>query len=108
MNANYIKESGKEDSIMSKVGKTLNHMTDATIKASGVVTKKTGEFMADACKAVGINKDTCERMEEKADELGKDMYYNGAKVGKKVGQAADDMMDQSKKAIDSIIDKFKD
>ena len=68
---------------MTKVGKTLNHMTDTTMKAGGVVTKKTGEFMADACKAMGIKKDTCEKMEDKADELGKDMYCMAPKWERK-------------------------
>lgn len=99
---------------MTKVGKALNKVTDTVIKASGEATKFTGETMADACKAMGMDSQKCKRIESKADRMGKDMYYYGSKVAKKVEKATDDvlqnskeLLENSKEALESVVDKFK-
>lgn len=90
---------------MSKIGKTLNTMTEATVRASGVVTKNTGEALSGLGKKMGIDKGKCNRMEQSAENMGKDMYYAGSKAGKNVEKATDKLIDKSKEMMHKMNSK---
>lgn len=92
---------------MSRVGKTLNNVTEDVIRATGVVAKNSGEALSELGKSMGVSSSKCNRMERKADKIGKDLYYSGSNVGRKVEQITDEVVDSSKKAYKSISSKFK-
>lgn len=114
---------------MSKVGKTMNSVAENVVKAGGVVTKSGGEVISEIGKKVGVSKDICNKVEDKADMLGKDMYYASRKIGNKVEDKTDmlgkdmyyashkignkvedvtkDIVDSTKKVYENITDKMK-
>lgn len=114
---------------MSKVGKTMNSVAENVVKAGGVVTKCGGEVISEIGKKVGVSKDICNKVEDKADMLGKDMYYASRKIGSKVEDKTDmlgkdmyyashkignkvedvtkDIVDSTKKVYENIADKIK-
>ncbi|HAB61649.1 MAG TPA: hypothetical protein DCE48_13315 [Lachnospiraceae bacterium] len=114
---------------MSKVGKTMNSVAENVVKAGGVVTKSGGEVISEIGKKVGVSKDICNKVEDKADMLGKDMYYASRKIGNKVEDKTDmlgkdmyyashkignkvedvtkDIVDSTKKVYENIADKMK-
>lgn len=97
---------------MSKVGKTMNSVAENVVKAGGVVTKRGGEVISEIGKKVGVSKEVCNKVEDKADMLGKDMYYASRKIGNKVEDKADmlgkDMYHATHKIGDKVEDVAKD
>lgn len=91
---------------MSKVGKTLNTVTSATTRASGVVTKNVGEVIGDVAKAVGVDEEICNKIEQTSDKMGKDLYYAGRKIGNKVENKAEDVIDATKEKIQAVKNRF--
>lgn len=92
---------------MTKVGKTMNTVAEGVVRVGGVVTKCSGEVVSEIGKTVGVSKDICHKVEDRADMIGKDMYYASRKVGHKVEEVTDDMVDGTKKIVDSIKCKIK-
>lgn len=92
---------------MSKVGKTMNSVAEGVAKVGGVVTKCGGEVISELGKTVGVSKKICNKVEDKADNIGKDMYYASRKVGHKVEKVTEDVVDGTKKAYENVINKMK-
>ena len=114
---------------MSKVAKTMNSVAESVVKAGGVVTKCGGEAISEIGKKVGVSKDICNKVEDRADMLGKDMYYASRKIGNKVEDKAEmlgkdmyyasrklgdkvedvtkEIVDSSKKVYENVVDKLK-
>ncbi len=92
---------------MSKVGKAMNSVAEGVAKAGGVVTKCGGEAIGEVGKKVGISKDICNKIENKADMIGKDMYYASRKVGHKVEKVTEEVVDGTKKAYENVASKLK-
>jgi hypothetical protein len=92
---------------MSKVGKAMNSVAEGVAKAGGVVTKRGGEVIGELGKTVGVSKKICNKVEDKADTIGKDMYYASRKVGHKVGKVTEEVVDSTKKAYENVINKMK-
>lgn len=92
---------------MSKVGKTMNSVAEGVVRVGGVVTKCGGEVISEIGKTVGVSKDICNKVEDRADMVGKDMYYASRKVGHKVEEVTNEMVDETKKMVDSIKYKMK-
>lgn len=92
---------------MTKIGKAMHNVTEGVMKAGGIVTKNTGEALGELGKSMGVSKEKCNKIEQGADNLGKDMYYAGRTAGSKVEQVTNDMVDGTKKAYKSISNKFK-
>ncbi|WP_455716969.1 hypothetical protein [Anaerosporobacter sp.] len=92
---------------MSKVGKTMNSVAEGVTKASGVVTKRGGEVISEIGKTVGVSKDVCNKVEDKADMLGKDMYYASRKIGHKVEKVTEEVVDGTKKVYENMRNKMK-
>lgn len=97
---------------MSKVSKTMNSVAESVVKAGGVVTKRGGEAISEIGKKAGVSKNICNKLEDKADMLGKDMYYASRKIGNKVEDKADmlrkDMHHASRKIGDKVEDVTKE
>lgn len=92
---------------MSKVGKAMNSVAEGVAKAGGVVTKCGGEVISEIGKTVGVSKDVCNKVEDKADMIGKDMYYASRKVGHKVENVTEEVVDGTKKAYENVVNKLK-
>lgn len=92
---------------MSKVGKAMNSVAEGATKAGGVVTKCGGEVISEIGKTVGVSKDICNKIENKADMIGKDMYYASRKVGHKVEKVTEEVVDGTKKAYENVASKLK-
>lgn len=90
---------------MTKVGKTVNNITKDVVKASGVVTKVGGEALSKVAKKVGVPEDKCDRMGEKADMVGKDIYYKNSAVGYKAEKMTDKAIDKTRDLYHSIVDR---
>lgn len=93
---------------MSKVGKAMSSITENVVKAGGVVTKCGGEVVSEIGKKVGVSKDICNKVEDKADMLGKDIYYASRKIGNKVEDKADSLKKDIYYASHKIGDKVED
>lgn len=93
---------------MTKVGKTMNNITKDVVKASGVVTKVGGEAISKAARKVGVSEEKCDRMENKSDNLGKDIYYSNQTAGYKAERATDKAINKTRDMYHSIIDRKKD
>ncbi len=92
---------------MSKVGKVLGQAAEATVKASGVVTKKGGEVLSSVGKTLGVSEGKCDRMENGAESLGKDLYYESGKIKRKVESFADNVEYEAKKKYNDLKDKMR-
>ncbi|WP_167957862.1 hypothetical protein [Anaerosporobacter faecicola] len=92
---------------MSKVGKTMNSVTEGVVKVGGVVTKCSGEVLSEIGKTVGVSKNLCDKVEDKADMLGKDMYYASRKIGHKVEKATEEVVDGTKRVYENMTNKIK-
>ena len=93
---------------MSKVGKAMGSVTENVVKAGGVVTKCGGEAVSEIGKKVGVSKDICNKVEDKADMLGKDIYYASRKIGNKVEDKADSLKKDLYYASHKFGDKVED
>lgn len=92
---------------MSKVAKTINSVAEGAVKVGGVVTKCGGEMISEVGKTVGVSKKICNKIENKADMVGKDMYYASRKIGHKVEKVTEDVVDGTKKVYESVSNKLK-
>ncbi len=91
---------------MSKVGKVIGQAAESVMKTGGVVTKRGGEVISGLGKTMGISEEACSKFEEKAEDLGKDMYYASGKVGDSVKNFSDEITDKTKKAYYTVKDKL--
>lgn len=92
---------------MSKVAKSMNKVTKTVFEAGGVAAKHTGEAVSKAGRAIGVSDETCQKIENKSDDFGKDVYYASRKAGKKVEEFVDDVVDDTKRVVKSVKEKFK-
>ena len=84
----------------------MGGVTKAAVQAGGVVTKYGGEMIGKIGKSLGASEEKCNHIEQSADNLGKDIYYAGGMVEKKAEKMTDDVIEASKKAYQSMKDKF--
>lgn len=92
---------------MSKMGKTMNSVAEGVVKVGGVVTKCSGEVISEIGKNVGVSKDICNKVEDKAEVIGKDMYYASRKIGHKVEKVTEEVVDGTRKAYENMTNKMK-
>ncbi len=90
---------------MTKVGKTMKNITKEVVKASGVATKVGGEAISKVARKVGVSEDKCDRMEDKSDDAGKDIYYSNQSAGYKAEKMTDQAINKTRDMYHSIIDK---
>lgn len=91
---------------MSKVGNVMGEVAESVVKAGGVVTKRGGEIASDLGRNLGMSSKTCGKLEGKAEDLGKDMYYASGKVGRSVKNVSEGIENGTKKAYHTIKDKI--
>lgn len=92
---------------MTKIGKTMNSVTEEVVKAGGVVTKCGGEMIGEIGKKVGVSDKVCNKVTDKSSIMGKDIYYASRKIGHNVENVTEDLVDSTKKMAKCVRNKIK-
>lgn len=93
---------------MSIIGKTVNGITNFSVKASGAVTALATEAITSVGKVVGIEEETCDSIREKGNALGRDMWEFGEEAGDTIEDVTDTIVDQGVKGIKNFIENQKE
>lgn len=91
---------------LSKLGKTLNDVTESAVKIGGVVTKHSGHAIGDIGKVLGASDEKCQKIEDVADSISEDIYNASTSAGNKVEEVTNEIESETKKMYHKVKNKI--
>jgi len=92
---------------MSKLGETLNNVTESAVKIGSVVTKHSGHAIGDIGKVLGAPDSKCQKINNMADSISKDIYSASEDAGDKVEQVTNEIEAGTRKMYHTVKNKMK-